>query len=95
MTILAKTTLMIASVALAICGPVWAAAPLSVACKAELQSLCPKTGDPAARHACMKEKKLQISSGCKAEMRARAQARKAAKANAAAPADMPPADGSR
>lgn len=46
------------------------AAGVSQACRTEVQTLCPKTGDRQARRACMMEKRAQVSEGCRAEIKA-------------------------
>ena len=55
------------------------AAGVSPACRAEIMNLCPKTGDHQARHACMMEKRAQVSEGCRAEIRAAREKLRAAK----------------
>ena len=60
---------------------------LSAACRTEIVTLCPRTGDRNARRACMMEKRTQISDGCKAELMALRAAREAQKVD---PAVVPP-----
>jgi hypothetical protein len=65
------------------------AAGVSQACRTEVQTLCPKTGDKQARRACMMEKRGQVSEGCRAEIRAareKLRAAKQAKSMSTAPA---------
>ncbi|MBA3897392.1 MAG: hypothetical protein H0X36_09730 [Sphingomonadaceae bacterium] len=56
-----------------------AARPASVspACRQEVMTLCPKTGDREARRACMKEKFASVSPGCRSEIMAARAARRA------------------
>jgi hypothetical protein len=61
---------------------------LSSACRTEVVTLCPRTGDRDARRACMMEKRAQISDGCKSELMAMRAARQAQKVD---PADVIPA----
>ena len=64
-------------------------ADVSEACRTEVQTLCPKTGDKSARRACMMEKRSQVSEGCRAEIRAardKLRAAKRAESRPAAPA---------
>lgn len=71
------TTLLIAGSAAA----AQTAAPrpmVSPACRTEIQTLCPKGDDRAARRQCLKSNRDKISEGCRAEIRAAAQARRAA-----------------
>jgi hypothetical protein len=73
--------LMIAAIGLtaapALAGP--GKAGISDACRAEIVQLCPKTGDKQARRACMKEKRGQVSEGCRAEIMAAREKLRAAK----------------
>jgi hypothetical protein len=53
---------------------------VSEACRAEVVKLCPKSDDRQARRACMMEKRAQVSEGCRAEIKAAREGRRAAKA---------------
>jgi hypothetical protein len=64
-------------------------AGVSAACRAEIVTLCPKTGDKDARRTCMREKRGQVSEGCRTELRAvrdKLRAAKRAESMPAAPA---------
>lgn len=70
-----------------------AAAPgaggVSATCRAEIVKLCPKTDDRQARRACMMEKRGQVSEGCRGELMAAREARRAAKAGQQATTTAP------
>jgi hypothetical protein len=51
---------------------------VSDACRAEIQKLCPAT-DRAARRECMMSNRDKLSDGCKSELRAAMEARRAAR----------------
>jgi hypothetical protein len=56
------------------------AGDVSDACRAEVMTLCPKTDDRQARRACIMEKRAQISEGCRGELKAARESRRAGKA---------------
>ncbi len=58
-------------------------AGLTEACRAEIKTLCGSAADRDARRACMKENQSKVSEGCRTEMKARMEARKARKADPA------------
>jgi hypothetical protein len=62
------------------------AAGVSQACRTEVQTLCPKTGDKQARRACMMEKRGQVSEGCRTEIKAAHEKLRAAKRAQSMPA---------
>jgi arylformamidase len=62
-------------------------AGLSEACRTEVKALCGAAEGRDARKACMKENRSKLSESCQAELKARKQARKAAKAAQAKPAN--------
>jgi hypothetical protein len=64
---------------------------LSDACRTEVMTLCPATGDRSARRQCMMANRDKLSDGCKKEMAALRAARQAArngKGDMAAPGAM-------
>jgi hypothetical protein len=63
---------------------------LSDACRAEVQTLCPATGDRTARRQCMMTNRDKLSDGCKTEIAQRMQAMRATRQNGETP--PPPAD---
>ncbi len=67
---------------------------MSEACRTEVMTLCPATGDRDARRACMMASRDKLSDGCKKEMAAMRAARQAARGgdgDMAAPGAMTPA----
>jgi hypothetical protein len=63
---------------------------VSPACRTEVETLCPATGDRDARRACMMEKRGSISAPCQAELKAAMEARRAARAAGGGPDGGPP-----
>lgn len=87
--------LMILSAMIALSATAQAAGPgagVSATCRAEVVRLCPKTDDRQARRACMMEKRAQVSEGCRGELMAARQARRAAKAGQQATTSVPTAE---
>jgi hypothetical protein len=52
---------------------------VSDTCRAEVQKLCPQTGDRTARRQCMMSNRDKLSEGCKSELRAAMEARRGAR----------------
>jgi hypothetical protein len=66
---------------------------ISQACRTEVMTLCPATGDRDARRTCMMANRNKLSDGCKKEMAAMRAARQAARGgngDMAAPGAMTP-----
>jgi hypothetical protein len=53
---------------------------VSQECRGEIQNLCPKGGDPKARHECLISNRSKISSDCQAQFQAHREAMKARRA---------------
>ena len=92
-----RLVLTFATLALATAASAQNAAPrpmLSEACRTEVMTLCPATGDRDARRQCMMASRDKLSATCKTEMAAMRAARQAARGgngDMAAPGAMTPA----
>ena len=87
-----RFVLLLASLSLATAAAADEAKPMvSPACRAEIQTLCPKTGDHAARRECMRASRAKLTPGCRdelAKMRAAVRQWRATRGGDVAPAPM-------